>query len=80
MPLARSLDDLAQILREARRAQGLTQSELGDRAGVRAHHISNIENGVTNPTAATVLSLFAALELDWQVVPRATGARIEDIF
>lgn len=76
----RSVSDLGQILRQARRAQRMTQAQLALRAGVQPHHISNIENGVTNPKMSTVLALLAALDLDWQIAPRKPGAAIEDIF
>lgn len=80
MTNSRSLSELGEILRRARRAQRLTQAALAERAGVQPHHISNIENGLTNPKVSTVLALLAALELDWQIVPRTPGADIEDIF
>lgn len=79
MPI-RSLQDLGQSLRNARRAKKMTQTELAALAGIQPHHISNIENGLTNPTAATLFTLTAALDLDWQIVPRKAGAGIEDIF
>ncbi|WP_312527761.1 helix-turn-helix transcriptional regulator [Paracoccus sp. (in: a-proteobacteria)] len=78
----RSIAEIGQILRRLRRSKGITQAELGSLAGIRAHHISNIENGVTNPSAATLLALLAALDMDLQFVARDAGsaAQIEDIF
>ncbi|SMO89544.1 helix-turn-helix domain-containing protein [Paracoccus laeviglucosivorans] len=76
----RSVSDLGEILRQSRRSQKLTQAALAERAGVQAHHISNIENGVTNPKVVTVFALLAALNLDWRITPRTAGAGIEDIF
>ncbi|WP_245155769.1 helix-turn-helix domain-containing protein [Paracoccus ravus] len=76
----RTVSELGQALRQARRAKGLTQVELAALAGIQPHHISNIENGATNPTASTILTLLAALELDWQFNTRSKDTGIGDIF
>lgn len=48
--------------RDARVAQGLTQSELAARSGIAQAEISRIERGAGNPTEATLDRLAAALD------------------
>lgn len=48
------------ILREARRAAGLTQAELGARSGVPKSAISMYETGVRQPRADAFLHLLDA--------------------
>ena len=50
----------AQLL-EARKARHLTQPELAAATGVQQAEISRIERGLSNPTAATLNRLAAAL-------------------
>jgi DNA-binding XRE family transcriptional regulator len=50
----------AQLL-EARKARHLTQPELSAVTGVQQAEISRIERGLSNPTAATLNRLAAAL-------------------
>lgn len=60
----------------------LSQTQLGDRAGVRQETISLIETG--NPAARleTILVVLAALDLEFRIVTRgkASPADIEDVF
>lgn len=49
-------------IREARKAQNLTQRELGERLGVQTAQISKIENG-RNITIATIVRVLNALGL-----------------
>ncbi|HEX6797776.1 MAG TPA: tetratricopeptide repeat protein [Ktedonobacterales bacterium] len=61
-----SLDtpDFAALLRRHRRASGLTQEELAERAGLSAASVSLLERGLTRtPQRATVEMLSAALAL-----------------
>lgn len=48
-------------LREIRKHAGLTQPDLGDRAGMAAAEISKIENGRRTPTLETLERLGMAL-------------------
>lgn len=50
----------AQIL-EARKSRHLTQPQLAAATGVQQAEISRIERGLSNPTAATINRLAAAL-------------------
>jgi HTH-type transcriptional regulator / antitoxin HipB len=69
--LARSPDQIGNSIRRARKKRGLSQSELGTKAGLRQETISLIENG--NPAAKleTILSVLSALELEFQITSRS---------
>ena len=54
-------EELGAQLLEARKARHLTQPELSAATGVQQAEISRIERGLSNPTAATVNRLAAAL-------------------
>ena len=49
-------------IREARKAQNLTQKQLGERLGVQSAQISKIENG-RNVTMTTIIRVLHALGL-----------------
>lgn len=80
--LARTPKQIGNLVRRTRRKQGLSQTQLGDKAGLRQETISLIETG--NPAAKleTILSVLAALDLEFRIVPRSKGtvSDIEDIF
>jgi DNA-binding XRE family transcriptional regulator len=48
-------------LARRRRAAGLSQAAVADRARIRAETLSRLENGRGNPTLATVRSILRAL-------------------
>lgn len=49
--------DAGALLRQARRARGLTQRDLADRTGIAQTTIARIESGRTHPTTATLARL-----------------------
>ncbi len=51
----------ADILKNARKAAGLTQSELADRIGADKAYISKIEHGRTIPTVSSFYRIVAAM-------------------
>jgi transcriptional regulator with XRE-family HTH domain len=51
-------------LRRLREAAGLTQAELGERAGFHSFTVAKLEQGVQEPTWPTVLALARALGVD----------------
>lgn len=55
---------LNQALRSRRKELGLTQEDLGQRAGLAAKHVSRIENGTHEPKVSTLFALVAALGLE----------------
>ncbi|MGD8451930.1 MAG: helix-turn-helix transcriptional regulator [Phycisphaerae bacterium] len=52
---------LAERIRQRRRAAGLTQAALADRAGIRTETLNRIERGKTEPDFRTVRKLVVAL-------------------
>ncbi|KRQ96379.1 MULTISPECIES: helix-turn-helix domain-containing protein [Bradyrhizobium] len=80
--LARTPNQIGNLIRRTRKKRGLSQSQVGARAGLRQETISLIETG--NPAAKleTILAVLAALDLEFRIVPRTKGtaADLEDIF
>jgi HTH-type transcriptional regulator/antitoxin HipB len=80
--LARTPQQIGNLIRRARKRNDLSQTDLASRAGVRQETISLIETG--NPAAKlqTILDVLAALNLEFWVAPRGktTAADIEHIF
>lgn len=77
--LARSAKQLGTLIRRNRKKLGLSQSQLGERAGLRQETISLIETG--NPAARldTLLSILAAVDLEFRIAPRSRNSDIEDL-
>lgn len=80
--LARTPGQLGNIVRNARKSQGLTQAQLGGKAGLRQETISLIETGHPAARLDTILAVLAALDLEIRIDPRSRSdaADIEDIF
>ena len=80
--LARNPKQIGNIIKRARNKEGLNQTELGRKAGLRQETISLIETG--NPAAKleTILAVLAALDLELRILPRSKSrpSDIEDIF
>ncbi len=73
--------DAGALLRQRRRAHGLSQSELAIRAGTRQATISRIENGREVPTVQRLDQLLTALgeRLELRAVPLDTGRPAGDL-
>jgi HTH-type transcriptional regulator/antitoxin HipB len=80
--LARTPNQIGNIIRSARKKRGQSQSQLGERAGLRQETISLIETGHPAARLDTILAVLAALDLEFRIVPRtkAAPADIENIF
>lgn len=80
--LARDPRQIGNLIRRARKKQGLSQARLGQKSGLRQETISLIETGNPATTMETILSVLAALDLEFRIVPRSKGqaADIEEIF
>lgn len=80
--LARTPEQIGAVIRRARKNLGWNQAQLAEKCGLRQGTISLVENG--NPAARidTLLKILAALDLEFQILPRskAVAADIEDIF
>jgi len=77
--LARSPEQLGNTIRRARKKRGMSQSELGERAGLRQETISLIENG--NPAAKleTILAILSVLGLEFQISERSAKSLLEEM-
>jgi DNA-binding XRE family transcriptional regulator len=58
-----------QILEQARKDAGMTQSELADKVGSNKSYISRIETGRTEPRVSTFYRIAAALGLSVSLTP-----------
>jgi HTH-type transcriptional regulator/antitoxin HipB len=77
--LARSPDQIGAIIRRNRKRMELSQSELGERAGLRQETISLIETGNPATRIDTILAILAALDLEFQVTARGRKSGVEDL-
>lgn len=68
--LARTPLQLGNTIRRNRKRLGLSQSELGERTGLRQETISLIETGNPATRLNTILTVLAALDLELQVTER----------
>ena len=68
--VARSPAALGRAIRAARHGQGLTQSELAERARTNRFSIAQAENGGATKAVEKLFETLAALELELVVRPR----------
>lgn len=69
--VARSPRQIGNLVRRVRRQRGLSQTQLGARAGLRQETISLIENGHPTARMKTLLAVLAALDLEFQITTRS---------
>jgi DNA-binding XRE family transcriptional regulator len=62
---------VSQVLLDARKNAGLTQSELAKRIGTDKSYISRVEKGITTPSVATFYRVINALGLSINIMPAA---------
>ncbi|SKB26631.1 helix-turn-helix domain-containing protein [Sphingopyxis flava] len=68
---------LAETLKKARHARGLTQAELGARVGIPQSHISKIEKGSVDIKLSSLTEIARALDLEVTLVPRRALRAVE---
>ena len=80
--LARTPQQIGNLVRRTRKKNGLNQTQLGEKAGLRQETISLIETGNPATRLETILAVLVALDLEFRVVARSKGAAtdIEGIF
>jgi HTH-type transcriptional regulator/antitoxin HipB len=80
--LARSPKHIGNLVRRTRKSRGWSQTQLGDKAGLRQETISLIEMGNPATRLDTIMAVLAALDLEFHVAPRSKGADkdIENLF
>jgi HTH-type transcriptional regulator/antitoxin HipB len=71
--LARDPGQIGNLIRRARKRQGLSQQALGDKVGLRQETVSLIENGNPATRLETLLAVLAALDLELQIAVRSKG-------
>ncbi len=59
------------MVRRACKKLGWSQTRLGEKAGLRQETISLIETGNPATKLETILSVLAALDLEFRIVPRS---------
>jgi HTH-type transcriptional regulator/antitoxin HipB len=77
-PIVRQPIQLGNLVRERRKALGLTQAALADKVGLRQATISQIETGSNSTRIDTLLRVIAMLDMDLTIGPRQR-VDIEDI-
>ena len=80
--IVRTTKDLGNALRQARKAQSLTQADLAARAGIWQRTVSTIETSASGAKVDTIFDLLAALDLEMHIVPRSKikASDLEDMF
>lgn len=79
--LARSPQQVGQLIRKRRRALKLTQAELAKKVGSYQKTISKLEAGEPGIKLQTMFDVLAALDLEIVMQSRSSSsARIEDLF
>lgn len=71
--LARSPEQLGNTVRRTRKKHGMSQSELGQRAGLRQETISLLENGNPAVKFETILAVLSALDLEFEIIQRKSA-------
>lgn len=80
---ARTPEQLGAALRRRRRSLGLTQAEIGEKAGLRQATISDLERGVKGVHLKSLCDALAALGLELSIDERSNvklATSIEDAF
>jgi HTH-type transcriptional regulator/antitoxin HipB len=78
--LARTPTQIGTLIRRARKRRGWSQTQVGDKAGLRQETVSLIETGAPATRLDTILAVLAALDLELCIAPRSKAKAIEDIF
>ena len=58
----------AEILREKRKDQNMTQKELAERTGIKREYIAQLERGETDMQLSTFLNLSEALGMQFELI------------
>ena len=79
---ARTAKQIGAIIRRTRRKAGITQTELGNRIGLRQATISRLERGEAETKLSTLTNVLTALGLEIIVDKRrrASAKDLEDLF
>jgi transcriptional regulator with XRE-family HTH domain len=72
-------DEITAVIRDVRKAKGLSQSRLSARIGVPQSHISKIENGTVDIKLSSLVQIARALDLEVKLVPRQSLPAVESV-
>jgi y4mF family transcriptional regulator len=75
----RTRTEIGQLMREARRQQGLTQAQLAELVGVSRRWVVQVEQAQTSADLRTLLKAFRALGLEMQLSPRRASAAAAEL-
>lgn len=80
--IARSPQQIGDVVRRQRRRLGLNQTELGEKTNLRQATISAVETGKARTEFRVVCDILAALDLELVIRPRSksTPDEIEALF
>ena len=78
--LARSPEQIGNAIRRARKKAGMSQSDLGEKTGLRQGTISQIEKGHPAAKLETILAIISALDLELKISPRGYFMRFGEGF
>ncbi|NQV79359.1 MAG: helix-turn-helix transcriptional regulator [Alphaproteobacteria bacterium] len=74
-----AIEEIAEALRSAREASGLSQRDLSARSGVPQSHISKIENGAVDLRLSSLVELARILDMEFMLVPRKSLSAVQAI-
>lgn len=77
--LARSPEQIGNAIRRARKKSGMSQSELGEKTGLRQGTISQIEKGHAAAKLETILAVLSVLGLEFQIRERSAKSLLEEM-
>ncbi len=64
------LTELGELIRDRRNMKHMSQEELAEKCQLSPRHISDIENGKTNPKYQTLVMLCSECEIDIGDLPK----------
>lgn len=77
--LARSPEQIGNAIRRARKKCGMSQSELGEKTGLRQGTISLIESGHSAAKLETILAILSMLGLEFSIRERSAKSLLEEM-
>ncbi|GLT13912.1 helix-turn-helix domain-containing protein [Vibrio algivorus] len=66
---------LAAFVKDSRKRQGLSQSDVASRVGLRQATISEFENNPDRTSIETILKILAAMKLDMHLISEHTSIK-----
>jgi len=74
-----ALESIAEKVKAARTAKGLSQRALSQRTGIPQSHISKIENAGSDIRISSMLMIAHALDLELTLIPRGLVKTLESL-